>query len=433
MNTKRLESMARATAPIVLSVLARRGLRADVIREFVVTEREGRVWLFAVADLTRIERLEAYTAPNVLHQMSTALRGRPVVLSNSNGLRYAILLQHPPLPTKVLYPGPAAGMVRLGVSWRGEVHTTWEDLGHVMVAGMTRSGKSVFLRLLARQALEQGYTVLAADPDGRTFGRWQGVVRYGMGPEGATRILEEAWDEWKRRAARFSQVGVDEYSEYVHRQPMPRCLVVLDEYNGMVQTQGGLRGRLAQLAQQLAWQGLKYGIHLVLAGQEWTRAVVGPVRAQMATRVVFRVENSRVSAMLLGRPGAERLRQAGRALTNTWGLMQMYYTDSAPPAMDERDAGLTIDEARLVLWLQEHAQGRMTRAALRAYGLGKREAERLRSEWRRRGLAMIRPDQDNALCLTEEAIARAAEAVARAARVAQGDPVAQGGDKDEDN
>jgi len=42
----------------------------------------------------------------------------------------------------------------------------------------------------------------------------------------------------------------------------------------------------------------------------------------------------------------------------------------------------------------------MIMPALQQYGLGERTARRVRADWQQRGLAEVRPDQDNALCLT---------------------------------
>jgi hypothetical protein len=69
-------------------VLQRRGLEAPFI-EFLLTSAQGMVLLFAILDLPKLRRLEAYSTPELLHHLSTDLEGLSVFLSNSNGLRYA--------------------------------------------------------------------------------------------------------------------------------------------------------------------------------------------------------------------------------------------------------------------------------------------------------------------------------------------------------
>ena len=109
----------------------------------------------AVLDVSQLRRLEAYIAPELLHHLSTDLRGLPVFLSNSSGLRYVIPLSpQPHMPKVVNFPGNESGQVLIGVNYAGElVHVPWTKLGHLLVAGKTGSGKSVFLRLLAFQAI----------------------------------------------------------------------------------------------------------------------------------------------------------------------------------------------------------------------------------------------------------------------------------------
>jgi hypothetical protein len=62
-----------------------------------LTETEqGAAWLFVVLDVSPLTRfVEAYTGSEVLHQLSTALNGLPVVVNVMNDLSYAVLLSPP--------------------------------------------------------------------------------------------------------------------------------------------------------------------------------------------------------------------------------------------------------------------------------------------------------------------------------------------------
>ena len=110
-------------------------------------------------------RDQAHEIPGVSPAIITRL------LDNSNGFRYAILLSNPPtLPEHADFPGWRQGLVQLGVTPNGaQVATGWSDIGHVLVGGMTGSGKSNFLRLLVQQAIAEGHALALAYPDGRTF------------------------------------------------------------------------------------------------------------------------------------------------------------------------------------------------------------------------------------------------------------------------
>ena len=98
MSVNRYLPAARSVAQAIPGILAQCGLK-PLISRFVLTETErGAAWLFVVLEVSPLEHLEDYAASDVLHYLSTALHGHPVVInSNSDGLRYAVLLGSPNL------------------------------------------------------------------------------------------------------------------------------------------------------------------------------------------------------------------------------------------------------------------------------------------------------------------------------------------------
>jgi hypothetical protein len=92
MSVNRYLPAARYIAQAIPGILAQRGLKPFISR-FVLTEtQQGNAWLFVVLEVSPQQRLEDYAAPEVLRYLSTALHGLPVVISESYGLRYAVLL-----------------------------------------------------------------------------------------------------------------------------------------------------------------------------------------------------------------------------------------------------------------------------------------------------------------------------------------------------
>jgi hypothetical protein len=80
--------MARA----IPGILAEQGLD-PLINRFVLTEsRHGDAWLFVVMDDSVLDLPASYASTGVISHISAALRGHHVVFSDSDGLRYAILL-----------------------------------------------------------------------------------------------------------------------------------------------------------------------------------------------------------------------------------------------------------------------------------------------------------------------------------------------------
>jgi hypothetical protein len=73
-------------------MLAQRGMKPS-IRRFVLTEiRQGNAWLFVVLAVSPVYPLEDNVAPDVLDDLSMPYHGLPIVINNSYGLRYAVLL-----------------------------------------------------------------------------------------------------------------------------------------------------------------------------------------------------------------------------------------------------------------------------------------------------------------------------------------------------
>ena len=92
MSVNRYLPAARYVAQAIPGILAQRGLKPFISR-FVLTEtQKGNAWLFVVLEVSPVQHPEDYATSDVLYYLSTALHGLPVVISNSYGMRYAVLL-----------------------------------------------------------------------------------------------------------------------------------------------------------------------------------------------------------------------------------------------------------------------------------------------------------------------------------------------------
>jgi hypothetical protein len=93
MSVHRYLPAARYVGQAIPGILAERGMRPPFISRYILSLTEqGNAWLFVVMEVSLLERPEDYTAPDVLHYLSVALNGLPVISSDSHGLRYAVLL-----------------------------------------------------------------------------------------------------------------------------------------------------------------------------------------------------------------------------------------------------------------------------------------------------------------------------------------------------
>jgi len=95
MSAHRYLPAARAAIQTIPAILEQLGLKPFISRCILTETERGAAWLFVAFQASPMENLEDYAASNVLHGLSTALQGLPVVISNTDGLRYAVLLGSP--------------------------------------------------------------------------------------------------------------------------------------------------------------------------------------------------------------------------------------------------------------------------------------------------------------------------------------------------
>jgi energy-coupling factor transporter ATP-binding protein EcfA2 len=382
---------------IIRHTLAARGLAVPLATPLLTRdERLGSVLLWRM-NTEHLGRLEAYTSDAVVHQISTNLRGWPVVVCNHTGLAYGVVLggKCPDLlPAQVEFPGLQRDQFLIGVDANGAcIRLPPKELGHMLVVGATGSGKSTFLRLLAHQAIAQDFRLALADLDGRTFPMLaeHPALFYPLAntADDVHRLIEQLNALLEERRRLFSQAPgfpetLDDYNA-ASAVPLPRVLVVLDEISATVTALGGPRSGFARNLATLGWRARKFGVTLVLAGQDFRKDVVGAIKESLVGPILaFRLATAE-AARNVGLPQAIQITQPGRAITDRWGLIQTYHLPKI--ALMTARAGLTLTEreCQIARHLQRHHNGRMSYEALRELGIAEREARRLCVEWDARG------------------------------------------------
>ncbi len=408
---------AQTIAQRIPAVLQRRGLH-PTFTSWLLTEDRDLVWLFGVLDQRQLQKMEQYTSAALLHHLSTAIAGHPVYLSNHSGVRYAVLLSPPPrLPRRADFPGGQRGQVLLGQRYTGApLAVPWERLGHLLVAGKTGSGKLTFLRLLVYQALAAGHQLLLADLDNATFpmlARHPALLApLGHAAPSMLACVERGLGECDQRAALYQQVSgfPEKLTEYNARsvreggKPLPRVLVVLDEYNTAVLAAGGAQGTLANAVAKLGWRGRKFGVHVVFAAQDFSKAVVGRVRDQISAAICFRVRSQAV-ARHVGCPDAVRIPESrpGLAVTDRWGPVQTFYLEKELLIQQGQSRGpapFSAAEQQLIHRALTENKGRLSIPLLVQWGMTEKPARKMLKEWELRGWVRKDPKRDNARYLT---------------------------------
>ena len=92
MNVNRYLPAARYVAQAIPGILAQRGLKPFISRYVLSETQQGNAWLFVVLEVDPLNHLEDYATSDLLDYISKSLNGLPVVISNSYGMRYGVLL-----------------------------------------------------------------------------------------------------------------------------------------------------------------------------------------------------------------------------------------------------------------------------------------------------------------------------------------------------
>jgi DNA segregation ATPase FtsK/SpoIIIE-like protein len=331
-----------------------------------------------------------------------------------------VLLSRPPrLPREIAFPGHKRGRALLGRRYTGAtLAVPWPRLGHLLVAGKTRSGKSNFLRLLVHQALADGHQLFLADLNNTTFPMLAEhpalLAPVATDASGMLEIVERGLGECEHREALYDQAPgfPEKWSEYNQIAaeeglvPLPRILVVLDEFNAAVLAAGGSKGPLATAVAELGWQGIKFGIDVVFAAQDFAKDTVGRIRDQLGAAVCFRVRSQAV-ARHVGCPDATRIPESrpGLAVTDRWGPVQTFLLDKQHLiAQGQRKSGIVFDgeERELIRRALTESEGRMSIPLLVDWGMTEKPARKLLEEWEARGWVEKDPERYNARYITEK-------------------------------
>jgi DNA segregation ATPase FtsK/SpoIIIE, S-DNA-T family len=227
-------------------------------------------------------------------------------------------------------PDPSRLIVPVGEDIAGQpvsLDFSSPDSPHLLVAGMTGSGKSVALETLLRGACRyepEKVRVLAVDPK-RTEMRFLEdhphlLGGLGLTPHDAATLLERATEEMERRYGIMSSARVSKVEDYNTAVPdnvLPWWIIVLDEYADLAidpDDRKNIEPKMLRLAQKAR----AAGIHLILATQRPSADILNTsVRANFSAQLALRVRSITESQIIIGEAGAEALAGKGDALLRT--------------------------------------------------------------------------------------------------------------------
>ncbi|MDF9841924.1 MULTISPECIES: FtsK/SpoIIIE domain-containing protein [unclassified Paenibacillus] len=169
-------------------------------------------------------------------------------------------------------------------------------LPHLLVAGATGSGKSVFinglLTSLASTRSPQQVQFLLIDPKMVEFTMYTGLPHLisppVTDPKRAALTLKKLVVEMEKRYQRFAEAGVRNLLQYNRNHPqdqMPYIVTVIDEYADLMVI---ARADVEETVQRLTQMGRAAGLHLILGTQRPSVDVVtGVIKSNLPSRVTF--------------------------------------------------------------------------------------------------------------------------------------------------
>ncbi|MBK8933844.1 MAG: DNA translocase FtsK [Chloroflexi bacterium] len=203
------------------------------------------------------------------------------------------------------------------------------EMPHMLVAGETGSGKTMFLytliiSLMSRYPGNQ-LRLLLIDPkqtDFVFFDKMPNLIgnRVFIEPETAIEQLQRLLDEEiSRRRELFRErqvIKIQEFNRLNPANPMPFIVVVIDEYADLVQVlDRHERQTFERQVARMAQIARSFGIHLVVATQRPSADIVtSRIKANLTTRIAFRLPSHHDSMTILDQSGAQNLLGRGDML-----------------------------------------------------------------------------------------------------------------------
>lgn len=200
-------------------------------------------------------------------------------------------------------------------------HTDLSEAPHMLVGGATGSGKTVFLysliMSLIRQKGDSNVEFALVDPKDTDFIFFDALPNLSNGEvitdaEDAAELFNWLIDEeipHRKQLLRKSVCrDIGEYNEQNPNDHMKPIIVIIDEYSDLLQQLGERAGDTEDNVRRIAQIARAQGIHLVISTQRPSHeAIDTDLRANLDTRVAFRLPKQSDSRILIDEDGAEDL------------------------------------------------------------------------------------------------------------------------------
>jgi S-DNA-T family DNA segregation ATPase FtsK/SpoIIIE len=297
--------------------------------------------------------------------LSLALAGRPVWLEdptpNYPYLRLVILNEQPvPVSLRQVLTPPAyqkqSGHLKVGLgldSFARPLTIDLAEMPHLLIGGMTGSGKSTCLNAMLASLLcaypPDVLHLALIDPLRIELEAYGGIPHLFAPLASRLRpvvdLLEGLNSAIDRRFTGFSKLGLrnilayNQQARQTGREPLPYLVVLVDNLTDLILRSGQ---EIEPLLTRLAAMGRGAGVHLVIATQRSNVEIVsGALKANATARIAFKVTSNADSRLILDATGAENLFGPGDMLYKApnAGLLQRVQGTRPSPAEIDRLIG----------------------------------------------------------------------------------------------
>jgi S-DNA-T family DNA segregation ATPase FtsK/SpoIIIE len=232
-------------------------------------------------------------------------------------------------------------VIPLGVGTEGSFNATLKSLPHLLVAGASGQGKSVYLNALLvsllRQAGPDRLQLALVDPKRVELAAYADLPHLirpiARSASEALDLLKHVAKEMDRRYEAMERVGVKHAHDLDGGYgPTPPLVVIVDELADLMMAGGK---SVESLLVRIASVGRAAGVHLIVATQYPKREVITPlVKQNMPSQIAFTTNDAQASRLIVGVSGAEQLTGKGDALVSLAGHVGVTRVQ-APMVSDE--------------------------------------------------------------------------------------------------
>lgn len=209
--------------------------------------------------------------------------------------------------------------IAIGESLNGKCITCdLTEMPHLLVAGQTGSGKSIFLHnivlSLIMQYSEEELNLILIDPKKVEFEFYRPVscVREVVtSTEKATERINLLCDEMDARYKLFSESSVRDINSFNRTQnvKLPRIVLIVEELADLAISSND---NIIKSIQRLLYKARACGIHVIVSTQRPDSDFMsGKIKANFQCRAIFSTASAIDSRIALGRYGAEKLKGNG--------------------------------------------------------------------------------------------------------------------------